>query len=462
MIGIGTALEDHRLFGPSFAGDSWNGWRAVLRAAFAEQLRPEEKQFVDSVAGNRPLPLHRVRELWITAGRRSGKSRMAAVIGAYIATCISHADKLSPGETGYVLILSQTMLQATVVFGYVRALIEGSPVLRALIDTIDQNEIRLRGNITIAVHAASFRSVRGRTVLACVFDESAYWRDELSANPDVEVYRAILPALSTTNGMLIGIGSPYRRAGLMYTRYRDHYGKDSAKVFVVKAPTTTLNPVIDTDIITQAETDDPAAARSEWQAEFRTDLASFLDDDSIDAAINYSRPLELPPQLGTRYYAFTDASAGRHDNFTLCIGHRSGPKETDKIITDVLRGFRPPFDPAGVAREFAEAARQYHCQSITGDNYAGEWVSQAFHHANVCYDQAESIKSKLYLEGLPIFTRGLIEIPNLQILLRELRLLERRVARTGVDSVDHGVSGSDDYANALFGMISLAVAKKEQ
>jgi hypothetical protein len=51
--------------------------------------------------------------------------------------------------------------------------------------------------------------------------------------------------------------------------------------------------------------------------------------------------------------------------------------------------------------------------------------------------------------------RGAVFMPNIPILIRELRLLERRVGRSGKDSVDHGASGSDDHANVLAGLIWL-------
>ena len=54
---------------------------------------------------------------------------------------------------------------------------------------------------------------------------------------------------------------------------------------------------------------------------------------------------------------------------------------------------------------------------------------------------------QLYLEALPLFTRGLIAIPDLPPLLKELRLLERQTHRSGKDTVDHGKRGSDDLAN---------------
>jgi hypothetical protein len=72
------------------------------------------------------------------------------------------------------------------------------------------------------------------------------------------------------------------------------------------------------------------------------------------------------------------------------------------------------------------------------------------------------VRSELYLEGLALFARGLVNIPPISILLRELRLLERRTARSGKDSVDHGVGGSDDYANALFGALHLVAKPPEE
>ena len=37
----------------------------------------------------------------------------------------------------------------------------------------------------------------------------------------------------TTNGLLIGISSPYRKVGLLHQRWSDHYGQDSDDVLVV-------------------------------------------------------------------------------------------------------------------------------------------------------------------------------------------------------------------------------------
>ena len=74
---------------------------------------------------------------------------------------------------------------------------------------VTKEEIKLRNGIVIAVHSNSFRTVRGRTLVVAIFDEVSFWRDENSVTPDVQVYRAVLPSLATTNGILIGISTPF-------------------------------------------------------------------------------------------------------------------------------------------------------------------------------------------------------------------------------------------------------------
>ena len=91
--------------------------------------------------------------------------------------------------------------------------------------SVTATEIRLRGNLVIGVHSNSFRNVRGRTLIACIFDECSFWRSDDSANPDLETYRAVRPALITPHGtgMLISISTPYRKTGLVYQKWHEHF-----------------------------------------------------------------------------------------------------------------------------------------------------------------------------------------------------------------------------------------------
>src|SRR5262249_18411641 len=331
--------------------------------------------------------------------------------------------------------------QAGVVFNYVRGFLQASPILAQEVASETASEIRLRNGVVIAVHAQSFRSVRGRTLLAVVADEIAYWRDETSATPDIEVLRACQPSLARTGGVWCAISTPYRRLGVLHQRHRDCFGQDG-DVLVVQGPAIAFNPTLSTKVIEAAIADDPEGARSEWEATFRTDLASFLDDATIDAAVDHARPLELPPRPGLIYHAFCDLSGGRHDASVLCIGHPDG----GRFIADVVRGCPAPHDPAVVVGEFAKLLKSYGLNAVTGDNFSAEWPVTAFRAHGITYQRATLAKSQIYVETLPHWNRGLLSIPNVSRLTRELRLLERRTHRSGKDTVDHGVNGTDDHA----------------
>jgi hypothetical protein len=102
--------------------------------------------------------------------------------------------------------------------------------------------------------------------------------------------------------------------------------------------------------------------------------------------------------------------------------------------------------------------QETYCKSITGDAYSKEWCAGFYRTAGkLDYKQSPLPRSQLYLEGQVYFSRGLVSIPDNPTLLRELRLLERRVARSGRDSVNHPGGGHDDHANSLFGCLYVAL-----
>jgi hypothetical protein len=461
-ITLERALRDHNLLGAAL-GDitSWRTWVAVVKAAFGEALTPEEAEVFAVVAGGRVPPSRRVREAWFgPIGRRSGKSRVAAGIATYVATLVDHSARLVPGELGVIAIIAASREQARTVHSYVKGFLEASPLLAQQIESIGQEEIRLRGNIIISVVTNSYRVARGATLLLVVGDEISFWRDETTALPDLETYRACLPSLVASGGMWVGISTGYRRAGLLFSKHQRHFGQDSDDVLVVSGATTLFNPAIDAAIIDAARAEDPEAAETEWLGGFRTDIAAFLDDQLIEAAIDYGRPLELPPRRDKyRYTAFTDPSGGRHDHFAIAVAHEE--KEGERLIIDAVRGARPPFNPQATVAEFALLLKDYGVDKVTGDNYSAAWSEQSFKDCGIKYVRSELPKSQLYLETLPLWTRGLVSIPNHERLVRELRLLERRTHRSGRDTVDHGARGSDDHANVTCGVLALLAGKKK-
>ena len=451
MVEIDRALLDPRMLGAGF-GDlgTWRTWLTVLKAAFGRPLDPRERETFGTVAGARAVPTRRVRELWCICGRRSGKSRIAAAIAVYLALFIKH--RLAKGEVGMCLVLAGSMDQARAVFGYVRGLLEATPVLWAEVAAIKRFEIELKNGIVIAVHSNSFRTVRGRSLVGCVFDEVAFWRDETSAQPDIETYRAVLPSLATTDGLLIGISTPYRKLGLLHQKHRDHFAQNDNDILVVQGSSKMFNATLSDAAIAAQREADPTGAVAEWDALFRSDIAAFLDDELIDGAVEYGRPLELPPQPNTIYRAFVDASGGvGADSYPIAIARKDG----DRCVVDLVRGTAGKFDPHEVTRQYAALCKEYRIREVTGDAYAREWVAGTWRETGINYRKSPLVKSDIYLECVPLFTRGLVRLPEHARLLRELRLLERQTHRSGKDVINHPRNGRDDHANAVCGVLHL-------
>ena len=74
------------------------------------------------------------------------------------------------------------------------------------------------------------------------------------------------------------------------------------------------------------------------------------------------------------------------------------------------------------------------------------------------------MKSELYLECLPLFAQGCVDLLNVPRLAIELMQLERRMARSGKDSVDHppGSGSHDDFANSACGCLALLASSLSQ
>jgi hypothetical protein len=247
-IGIDRALLDRNLLGAAL-GDaaSWSRWLSVLRAAFALPMSDADCITFAEVAGGRAPPSQRIKELWCVCGRRSGKTRIAAAISVFIAAIEQH--KLASGEIGYVLLLAASRAQASVAFSYVTGFLQSSAISRQQIESMTADEVRLKGNIIIGVHAGNYRTIRGRSLLAVVGDETSYWRDVDSAQPDVEIFRACAPALAATRGPWVGISTGYRKLGLLYQKWRDHFGVDGDDVLVVQGASSAFNPSLDLGMI---------------------------------------------------------------------------------------------------------------------------------------------------------------------------------------------------------------------
>ena len=205
-ISIADALLDPKLLGSALGPTtSWSTWIALLKSAFGLTLNRAERRAFTSIAGSRKPPSQ--------ARRRAVDHRRTWLGQVTYQRCDCRLHRLLPAARLSTPVKSATCSCWLAVVtkpkwssSYAQAFIRKSPILRQMIKNVTAYEIKLTNGVVIAVHTNSFRLItRQDAAWPASSTRSATWRDDTSANPDLEVYRAVRPSLARTGGMLIGI-----------------------------------------------------------------------------------------------------------------------------------------------------------------------------------------------------------------------------------------------------------------
>ncbi|MBM5813120.1 MAG: hypothetical protein FJ191_14380, partial [Gammaproteobacteria bacterium] len=423
---VPAAFSDPLLLGGSFAGPTWSAWRALIAGAFGQPLDAGQRAVFRELTAREP-PGEPVRELWIVAGRRGGKSRIAAGLAVALAAC--HDWPAAVGEVPAVLYLAADREQARVAFGYARGLLRSGPLLAPEVGEELRDRIVLRSGVELQIATADHRRVRGRSLACAVLDEVAHWpTGPESVTPDVETVAALRPALATfEHSLLIAISTPYAQRGVLFEMHRRYFGQPDARVLVARAPSRVLNPSLPEHVVAEALSRDPQAAGAEYLAQFRSDVASFLDAELVDSLTRsgpreLSRVAVLPDGGPPVYVAALDVSGGRGDATAAAVAHREG----QRIVVDAVRRWPAPHDPATVAVQVATFLDGYGLSVAASDRYAAEISRSLYRSAGVTLVDAPHSRSDAYLRLLPMLTAGRVELPPEPVLRHELLGLERR------------------------------------
>ena len=451
------ALNDRNLFGETFRGSSWAAWKgSILKPLFGLPMNAKEHQLYTEISGRTEPPSNPAQEAYIVAGRRSGKSTVAAAIGVFAAIARDYRPFLSPGSLATIFIVSPDRTQSRIVFRTVRGLLEQSPMLKDRIVRSTETAIELIDQVAIEVGTASARTLRGYSCPLVILDELAFFdQGAEAADADEAVIQALLPSLATIpRSMLLGISSPYARRGVLWDRYDRHWGKNDA-VQIYRAATRMLNPTLPQSIVDEAMQKDPQAAGAEWFALFRQDRDTYVSREIVNQCVTRG-VTERAPQSTLRYVAFCDPAGGAGaDAMALAIAHgtRDGCAVLDCTVTR-----KPPFSPEAVVGEFAMWLKKYSITTVRGDHFGGSFLVEAFRKHGINYVIHGEPKRVLFQTFLPMMTSGKAELLDLPPLLNQLVALERQVSRGGTETITHPIGGHDDVAVAAAGALVTAAA----
>jgi hypothetical protein len=359
------------------------------------------------------------------------------------------------GDRATIFCLARDRDQARIALQYVKGFFEDIPELKNMVTRETRDGLELKNGSDIIVQTNDFRGVRGRSVLIAVLDECAFFRDETSSTPDIELVAALKPGTLTLadRAMLIGISTPHKKSGILWSKYHDCFGKDDPDTLVVKATSMQLNPTLPVETIEAEIAANPDLNRAEYLCEWREDISSFVAHDIVDAAIMKGRHVLSP--FGEDYSAFIDVSGGVHDAHAVAVAFKD---EDGCAVLACAREIKSA-DTEAVVAEFAAILKSYGLSRAYGDRYGAMWVVDAFRRHGIELVKSPHDRSAIYMNVLPALNAGQVRLLDLPRIRSQLLALERRTIRgSGRDVVDHPTAGSDDLINVVAGALVMAAS----
>ena len=430
----------------------------ILKGMDGDPLSAEELDVWRQITGRTSYPAKRFNNVTVVGGAGGGKDSFivvpatlhAAFFGGYEARLIS-------GQTGVASIVAQDKDAARITLGYIKAVIEDSPLLMSMVDDILTDEIRLQNRMLIKVYPCTMRTQRGASIMFACMNEVAYYRWEGAADSDVEIESSIRRGMRFPNARVLKVSTAYLPDGILWRDYKKGHGPQNHP--------NQLTFQVSTEMMWPGSAGWVAQVREEWEDPDRA--ARELDAVFLDAAINAFIPRQeveacvtyagdLPYDRRQRYSAYADPSGlTENDTWTFTIMH----EDKGQILVDVLRGYDGT-DEHLMAAEHEALMKEYHIDDMVliGDAYAGTLPAKMYRSHGITYRVAPWDKSAGYVTTRKILRRRttgdkglMLALPNHDKLISQFARLEVDYRETGKTKVDHPKrkGAHDDYSNVV-------------
>jgi len=415
--------------------------RAIMRVADGKPLGDlwGHPAVVRAFGGEEPQLEGKPKEMAVLSAIRCGKSLMAACMAVHW-TQVCAVEHLGPGEVPRVSIVSINKDLAEVIFGHVVGRVMASPALKGLVmgePTTDTIVLRHPSGrpveIKVVAGSRSGSTLVARWSAGAVFDEFPRMLGEGEAVVNWDDMRKAVLLRILPGSQVISIGSPWAPFGPAYNVVKEHYGRPTRNMVVVKAPGWDLNPQLWTpQAVRDAEEKDPQAFRTDVAAEFAQPEESLITQDSLDAATRPA-PLIETPKPGVQYSAAIDP-ATRGNAWTLIIACQDGDKRRVALARQWIGSAAAPLRPGAILEEVARLCRAYRISVLDSDQYYGDALRDlAAQQKLVLVVHAWTEREKLakFLALKTMFEQGMVEIPADQTLRSDLGRVKKVLKGSG-------------------------------
>ena len=322
--------------------------------------------------------------------------------------------------------------------------------------TLATDHDRERGadpTIRLVCGGAGSADIRGRSNIVVVMDEAAYFSTSGPSSGDA-LYQALTPSiLSFTHdgvgeGKVVLISSPFGKSGMFYKNYVNSF-QMTENILMYNMYTAMLNPRVDGSALRDEKKKNPSMFNCEYGARFSDTVACWIDEDTINSAVDDSLPAYAKRgRRGVEYYMGVDY-AGKTDGAALSIVHREG----DKIVLDYADVFygaqsdvfwaehQPMYDKVngkfadreiipleGFADEIARLNELFPIKYGWFDQFNGYALLELLRNRGLTQFDTRSLNAglntQIYQTAKELICSGLVRLPPHPVLVPEMKAME--------------------------------------
>lgn len=320
---------------------------------------------------------HERNELVLVIGRRSGKTYLAAAVGAYESYKLLMKGNpqdyygLPNGKEIGIISVATDKDQAGILYRDVSAYFGSCGFFAPYTANNTQTYARFQTPADIehsgrycdnpGAHASirvSFRSciakgLRGPGNMTIILDELAHFTDGTQQSSAQAVYDAITPStatfsqkdpndsnipIGTVEGRILSISSPLGRQGQFYKLYQAAMkgGLGADDMLAIQAPTWEVNPTIPASYYEAKYLKDPVVFFTEFGAEFSDRTRGWIErEDDLMACVDIGhRPMTQAPAKRPHFVGIDLGLVG--DGTAIAIGHIEMLEGQSKIVLDLV------------------------------------------------------------------------------------------------------------------------------
>ncbi len=438
---------------------------------FLQWLYDEGRCNTNEVTGKRFL------ELDLVLGRRAGKSILTSVISAYeLYKLVKRGDPLAyygmpPQDSIYILNVAPTDPQAEIIFGQTRKLAQTCPFTSNRVINPTQEyfsvqtdsdlirNIKKIASIEVISGGCASNALRGRNAIMVALDEMAFFIDNNGRFSSEEVYKALTPSTSTFHGegKVICISSPYAKYGKFYTRYQQSF-EEQDTTLMFQMYSAMVNPQVDTNHLRVERRRNRTNFMCEFGGEFSDTITAWIDDENQFRQCVKDFQILKRGVVGTTYFMGLDLGL-KNDGTAIAITHKDTQK--NKIVLDYAevwyggqsdvwdkveslykncnrfakakdaRGQEVPSDRimiADVVKEIQNLVQWFPLKSGFFDQHNGYGLMESLHAVGLKQFRMETVtdvlNNDMYQLFKDLYSDGLVELPNDEIIIKELLSLQ--------------------------------------